>query len=160
MLVTATLVLYSKTLWTHCLLNLCAASQMQPDGTLPDGVPNPLLPERRATTDAAVRAAGADLGIAWDGDFDRCFFMMQEIFIEDYYCIGLLAQELLRRVPGGKVVYDTRAYWNTRDVVLAAGGQPVMGKTGHAFMKERMRAEDACTAAKSTAGCRMPPPYS
>ena len=118
--------------------------QMQPDGTFPDGVPNPLLPERRAATAAAVRESGADMGIAWDGDFDRCFFYDAEgNFIEGYYCIGLLAQELLRRVPGGKVVHDTRVYWNTRDVVLAAGGQPIMGKTGHAFMKERMRAEDA-----------------
>ena len=118
--------------------------QMQPDGTFPDGVPNPLLPERRAATAAAVREADADMGIAWDGDFDRCFFYDAEgNFIEGYYCIGLLAQELLRRVPGGKVVHDTRVYWNTRDVVLAAGGLPVMGKTGHAFMKERMRAEDA-----------------
>ena len=118
--------------------------QMQPDGTFPDGVPNPLLPERRAATAAAVRESGADLGVAWDGDFDRCFFYDADgNFIEGYYCIGLLAQELLRRVPGGKVVHDTRVYWNTREVVLAAGGQPVMGKTGHAFMKERMRAEDA-----------------
>ena len=118
--------------------------QMQADGTFPDGVPNPLLPERRAATAAAVRESGADLGVAWDGDFDRCFFYdAGGNFIEGYYCIGLLAQELLRRVPGGKVVYDTRVYWNTREVVQAAGGQPVMGKTGHAFMKERMRAEDA-----------------
>ena len=118
--------------------------QMQPDGTFPDGVPNPLLPERRAATAAAVRESGADMGVAWDGDFDRCFFYdAAGNFIEGYYCIGLLAQELLRRLPGGKVVHDTRVYWNTRDVVLAAGGQPIMGKTGHAFMKERMRAEDA-----------------
>lgn len=117
---------------------------MEPDGTFPNGVPNPLLPERRAATAAAVREAGADMGVAWDGDFDRCFFYDGEgNFIEGYYCIGLLAQELLRRVPGGKIVYDTRVYWNTREVVLAAGGQPIMGKTGHAFMKERMRAEDA-----------------
>ncbi|MDY0260234.1 MAG: phosphomannomutase [Desulfovibrio sp.] len=117
---------------------------MEPDGSFPNGVPNPLLPERRAATAAAVREAGADMGIAWDGDFDRCFFYDGEgNFIEGYYCIGLLAQELLRRAPGGKVVHDTRVYWNTREVVLAAGGQPVMGKTGHAFMKERMRAEDA-----------------
>lgn len=117
---------------------------MEPDGTFPHGVPNPLLPERRAATAAAVREAGADMGIAWDGDFDRCFLYDGDgNFIEGYYCIGLLAQELLRRAPGGKVVHDTRVYWNTREVVLAAGGQPVMGKTGHAFMKERMRAEDA-----------------
>ena len=117
---------------------------MEPDGSFPNGVPNPLLPERRAATAAAVREAGADMGVAWDGDFDRCFFYDGDgNFIEGYYCIGLLAQELLRRAPGGKVVHDTRVYWNTREVVLAAGGQPVMGKTGHAFMKERMRAEDA-----------------
>ena len=117
---------------------------MEPDGSFPNGVPNPLLPERRAATAAAVREAGADMGVAWDGDFDRCFFYDGDgNFIEGYYCIGLLAQELLRRAPGGKVVHDTRVYWNTREVVLAAGGRPVMGKTGHAFMKERMRAEDA-----------------
>ncbi len=118
--------------------------RMEPDGAFPNGVPNPLLPERRAATAAAVREAGADMGIAWDGDFDRCFLYDGDgNFIEGYYCIGLLAQELLRRAPGGKVVHDTRVYWNTREVVLAAGGRPVMGKTGHAFMKERMRAEDA-----------------
>lgn len=117
---------------------------MEPDGAFPNGVPNPLLPERRAATSAAVREAGADMGVAWDGDFDRCFFYDGDgNFIEGYYCIGLLAQELLQRKPGGKIVHDTRVYWNTREVVLAAGGQPVMGKTGHAFMKERMRAEDA-----------------
>ena len=118
--------------------------QMLPDGIFPDGVPNPLLPERRAATAAAVRENSADMGVAWDGDFDRCFFYDAEgNFIEGYYCVGLLAQELLRRMPGGKVVHDTRVYWNTRDVVLASGGLPIMGKTGHAFMKERMRAEDA-----------------
>lgn len=117
---------------------------MEPDGSFPNGVPNPLLPERRAATAAAVRAAGADMGIAWDGDFDRCFFYDADgKFIEGYYCIGLLAEELLRSAPGGRIVHDARVYWNTQDVVRAAGGVPVMGKTGHAFMKERMRAEDA-----------------
>ena len=117
---------------------------MEPDGTFPNGVPNPLLPERRAATGAAVREAGADMGVAWDGDFDRCFFYDGEgNFIEGYYCIGLLASELLRRIPGGAVVHDTRVYWNTREIVVAEGGRPVMSKTGHSFMKERMRAEDA-----------------
>ena len=121
-----------------------ACRQMEPDGHFPNGVPNPLLPEKRQATAEAVRRAGADLGIAWDGDFDRCFFYDSEgRFIEGYYLIGLLAGELLRRFPGGKVIHDTRVYWNTREMVLAAGGTPIMGKTGHAFMKERMRAEDA-----------------
>ena len=117
---------------------------MEPDGSFPNGVPNPLLPERRAATAAAVRETGADMGVAWDGDFDRCFLYDGEgNFIEGYYCIGLLATELLRRIPGGTVVHDTRVYWNTRDLVLGAGGRPVMGKTGHSFMKERMRAANA-----------------
>ena len=118
--------------------------QMEPDGHFPNGVPNPLLPERRRATVEAVRRSGADLGIAWDGDFDRCFFYDSEgNFIEGYYCVGLLASEILRHAPGGKIVHDPRVYWNTRELVLAAGGVPIMGKTGHAFMKERMRAEDA-----------------
>lgn len=117
---------------------------VEPDGTFPHGVPNPLLPERRKATAEAVRTAGVDMGVAWDGDFDRCFLYDGDgNFIEGYYCVGLLAEELLRHAPGGKVVHDTRVYWNTREVVLAAGGVPIMGKTGHAFMKERMRAEDA-----------------
>jgi len=117
---------------------------MQPDGHFPLGVPNPLLPERREATARAVREHGADLGLAWDGDFDRCFFYDHEgRFIEGYYLIGLLAGELLRSFPGGKVVHDTRVYWNTREVVTELGGKPVMGKTGHAFMKERMRVENA-----------------
>ncbi|MDR2819368.1 MAG: phosphomannomutase [Desulfovibrio sp.] len=118
--------------------------QTEPDGHFPNGVPNPLLPERRQKTAAAVRETGADLGIAFDGDFDRCFFYDSDgNFIEGYYCVGILAEEMLRRFPGGKILYDTRAYWNTRDIVLNCGGRPVMGKTGHAFMKEKMREIDA-----------------
>ncbi len=117
---------------------------MEPDGTFPNGVPNPLLPERREATSKAVVAVHADMGLAWDGDFDRCFFYDGEgQFIEGYYLVGLLAQAMLLHCPGGKIVHDPRVYWNTQDMVLAAGGVPVMGKTGHAFMKERMRAEDA-----------------
>ena len=118
--------------------------QMEPDGTFPNGVPNPLLPEKRTATARAVREHKADLGIAWDGDFDRCFFYDNEgNFIEGYYLVGLLASELLPRFPGARIIYDTRVYWNTRELIQAGGGIPVMGKTGHAFMKERMRAEDA-----------------
>lgn len=115
-----------------------------PDGSFPNGVPNPLLPEKRAATAAAVRESGADLGIAWDGDFDRCFlFDEQGDFIEGYYLVGLLAQVLLAKAPGCRIIHDPRLVWNTREVVRAAGGVPVMARTGHAYIKERMRAEDA-----------------
>jgi phosphomannomutase/phosphoglucomutase len=116
----------------------------EPDGRFPHGIPNPLLPENRAATADAVRAHGADFGIAWDGDFDRCFFFDAEgRFIEGYYLVGLLAAQLLEKHPGGRIVHDPRLCWNTIDMVKAAGGVPVMSKTGHAFIKERMRAEDA-----------------
>ncbi|WP_159015899.1 phosphomannomutase [Cognatiluteimonas profundi] len=118
--------------------------QHEPDGTFPHGIPNPLLPDSRAATADAVRAHGADLGIAWDGDFDRCFFFDADgRFIEGYYLVGLLAKTLLARHPGGKVIHDPRLVWNTIEMVQAAGGVPIMSKTGHAFIKERMRAENA-----------------
>ena len=116
----------------------------EPDGTFPNGIPNPLLPENRSVTIEAVREHGADLGLAWDGDFDRCFFFDEHgAFIEGYYLVGLLAAASLRDHPGAGIVHDPRLIWNTIDMVEAAGGRPIMNKTGHAFMKERMRAEDA-----------------
>ncbi|HPF36351.1 MAG TPA: phosphomannomutase [Candidatus Krumholzibacteria bacterium] len=116
----------------------------EPDPTFPHGIPNPLLPENRAATAAAVREHGADVGLAWDGDFDRCFFFDGTgAFVEGYYLVGLLARAALRLEPGGRIIHDPRLTWNTVDVVNAAGGTPVMNKTGHAFIKERMRAEDA-----------------
>lgn len=116
----------------------------QPDGEFPNGIPNPLLPENRATTADAVRANGADMGIAWDGDFDRCFlFDEQGDFIEGYYIVGLLAEAFLLKHPGEKIIHDPRLIWNTVDMVKHAGGVPVQSKTGHAFIKERMRAENA-----------------
>ena len=116
----------------------------QPDGHFPNGVPNPLLPERRAATAAAVRAHGADFGIAWDGDFDRCFlFDAGGRFIEGYYLVGLLAEVMLAKHPGARILHDPRLTWNTIEQVRAAGGVPVQSKTGHAFMKERLRLEDA-----------------
>jgi len=115
-----------------------------PDGNFPNGIPNPLLPENRAITANAVRAHGADLGIAWDGDFDRCFcFDEQGRFIEGYYLVGWLATELLKRHPGAKIIHDPRLIWNTQELVTAAGGIAIQSKTGHAFIKERMRTEDA-----------------
>ncbi|TQI79820.1 phosphomannomutase [Serratia fonticola] len=116
----------------------------QPDGTFPNGIPNPLLPECRADTSNAVREHGADMGIAFDGDFDRCFLFDENgEFIEGYYIVGLLAEAFLQKQPGAKIIHDPRLSWNTVDVVTQAGGEPVMSKTGHAFIKERMRAEDA-----------------
>ena len=116
----------------------------EPDGSFPHGIPNPLLPENRAATAQAVRESGADIGIAWDGDFDRCFFFDAEgRFIEGYYLVGLLAAQLLAKNSGGRIIHDPRLTWNTIEMVHEAGGVPVLGKTGHAFIKERMRTEDA-----------------
>ena len=116
----------------------------EPDGTFPNGIPNPLLPECRNATAEAVRTHGADAGIAWDGDFDRCFlFDDRGEFIEGYYIVGLLAEAFLLKHPGEKIIHDPRLTWNTVDMVTAAGGIPIQSKTGHAFIKERMRAEDA-----------------
>jgi len=114
------------------------------DGNFPNGIPNPLLPENREATARVIRATGADLGIAWDGDFDRCFFFDDKgNFIEGYYIVGLLAWNLLCRYPGAKIIHDPRLTWNTIDLARRAGGIPVQSKTGHAFIKERMRLEDA-----------------
>ena len=115
-----------------------------PDGTFPNGIPNPLLAENRADTRHAVINGHADMGIAWDGDFDRCFLFDEKgQFVEGYYIVGLLAQAFLDKDPKSSIIYDPRVYWNTEDIVKSAGGVPIKCKTGHAFIKERMRAEDA-----------------
>lgn len=116
----------------------------QPDGSFPNGIPNPLLPENRAATAEAVKAHNADMGIAWDGDFDRCFLFDENgRFIEGYYIVGLLAEAFLNKEPGAKIIHDPRLTWNTIDIVERAGGQAIQSKTGHAFIKERMRKENA-----------------
>jgi len=124
----------------------------QPDGHFPNGIPNPLLIENRASTSEAVIAHKADMGIAWDGDFDRCFlFDEQGQFIEGYYIVGLLAENFLAKAARAtetksskqKIIHDPRLTWNTIDIVEQAGGQAIQSKTGHAFIKERMRSEDA-----------------
>src|SRR5210317_538218 len=116
----------------------------EPDGTFPNGIPNPLLPENRGVTRNAVLANGAGLGLAWDGDFDRCFFFDEQgEFVEGYYIVGLLANAFLAKEPDARIIHDPRLTWNTIDIVEKAGGRAVMSKTGHAFIKERMRAEDA-----------------
>ena len=116
----------------------------EPDGTFPNGIPNPLLVDNRAATGDAVIAAGADMGIAWDGDFDRCFlFDERGEFVEGYYIVGLLAEAFLLKNPGAKIIHDPRLTWNTQDIAQVNGGSAIQSKTGHAFIKERMRAEDA-----------------
>jgi phosphomannomutase len=116
----------------------------EPDGHFPNGVPNPLLEGNRAPTIEAVRQSEADFGIAWDGDFDRCFFFdAQGRFVEGYYIVGLLAEAFLKNYPGEKIIHDPRLTWNTVDIVEAGGGIPIVTKTGHAFIKERMRSENA-----------------
>ncbi len=115
----------------------------EPDGHFPNGIPNPMLEANRAPTIEAIRHSGADFGIAWDGDFDRCFlFDERGAFIEGYYIVGLLASVLLRGEPGGRVVHDPRLTWNTVEMVKACGGSPVLSKSGHAFIKQRMREVD------------------
>jgi len=116
----------------------------QADGNFPNGIPNPLLIENRSATRDAVITHHADIGIAWDGDFDRCFlFDEQGQFIEGYYIVGLLAENFLNKHRGAKVIHDPRLTWNTLDIVEQTGGQAIQSKTGHAFIKERMRIEDA-----------------
>tara|TARA_B110000967_G_scaffold209010_1_gene263282 strand:+ start:1569 stop:2930 length:1362 start_codon:yes stop_codon:yes gene_type:complete len=115
-----------------------------PDGKFPNGIPNPLLPENREVTAQAVLKHKADFGIAWDGDFDRCFLFDEKgEFIEGYYIVGLLAESFLAKNPGEKIIHDPRLTWNTIDIVKRAGGIPIQSKTGHAFIKERMRIENA-----------------
>lgn len=116
----------------------------EPDGTFPRGIPNPLLPECRQDTVDAVLSHQADIGLAWDGDFDRCFFFDHEGgFIEGYYMVGLLAQALLKKHPNENIIYDPRLTWNTEDMVQQASGNAIMSKTGHAFIKETMREKNA-----------------
>ena len=116
----------------------------EPDGSFPLGLPNPLLPGNREFTAQAVRDHRADLGLAWDGDFDRCFFFDEKgNFIEGYYLVGLLAEYFLSKHPGAAIIHDPRLIWNTIDLVTARGGRPIQSQTGHAFIKEKMRAAGA-----------------
>ncbi|GAA4348800.1 phosphomannomutase CpsG [Kangiella taiwanensis] len=116
----------------------------EPDGTFPNGIPNPILEENRQVTSDAVLENNADIGIAWDGDFDRCFLFDEKgQFIEGYYIVGLLAEAFLKKNPGAKIVHDPRLTWNTVDIVEENGGTPVQSKCGHAFIKDVMRTEDA-----------------
>jgi phosphomannomutase/phosphomannomutase/phosphoglucomutase len=123
-----------------------------PDGTFPNGIPNPMLEENRDATADAVRRNGADLGLAWDGDYDRCFFFDEHgTFIEGYYLVGLLAEMFLKREPGARIVHDPRLTWNTIDIVKKNGGEPVLCKSGHAFIKAKMRQVDGAYGGEMSA---------
>ncbi len=115
-----------------------------PDPEFPNGVPNPLLPDNRSHTIEAVKKHNADLGVAWDGDYDRCFFFDERgNFIEGYYIVGLLAKSILKNNPGENIVHDPRLIWNTLDIVKTNGGTAVQSISGHAFIKEKMREVNA-----------------
>jgi len=116
----------------------------QPDASFPNGIPNPLLPENQPVTSEAVTRSGADIGIAWDGDFDRCFlFDHLGRFVAGEYIVGLLAEAFLAKEPGATIVHDPRVVWNTQDIVAKGGGRTVQARTEHAFMKQAMRATGA-----------------
>lgn len=116
----------------------------EPDSEFPNGVPNPLLPENRQATVDAVLRNKADLGVAWDGDYDRCFFFDEEgNFIEGYYIVGLLAKSILKNHPGENIVHDPRLTWNTLEIVKANRGNAVQSVSGHAYIKEKMREVNA-----------------
>ncbi len=124
----------------------------QPDGTFPNGIPNPMLLENQAATADVVRRTKADIGLAWDGDYDRCFFFDEQgQFIEGYYLVGLLAEVFLKREPGARIVHDPRLTWNTQDLVRRHGGVPVLCKSGHAFIKQKMREVDGAYGGEMSA---------
>jgi phosphomannomutase len=124
----------------------------EPNGHFPQGVPNPMLEENRGPTLEALKKSGADVGIAWDGDYDRCFFYDSKgSFIEGYYIVGLLAESFLAKQPGAAIVYDPRLTWNTIDTVKRLGGVPVMSKSGHAFIKQKMREVDGAYGGEMSA---------
>jgi phosphomannomutase/phosphomannomutase/phosphoglucomutase len=123
-----------------------------PDGSFPNGVPNPMIEANRASTIEAIRNSGAEIGLAWDGDFDRCFFFDEHGgFVEGYYLVGLLAEVFLKRFPGSRIVHDPRLTWNTIDIVQRLGGQTVLCRSGHAFIKQRMREVDAAYGGEMSA---------
>jgi phosphomannomutase len=124
----------------------------EPDGSFPNGVPNPMIEENRTVTIECLRTERADLGLAWDGDYDRCFFFDEMgQFIEGYYIVGLLAEAFLAKARGERIVHDPRLTWNTLDVVSRFGGEAVQSKSGHAFIKQRMREVDAAYGGEMSA---------
>lgn len=125
---------------------------MEPDGSFPHGVPNPMLEECRKPLADTVLREKADLGIAWDGDFDRCFFIDENgKFVEGYYMVGLLAEYFLKHHPHESIIHDPRVFWCTQKICETYGGHPVESKGGHAFMKETMRRVQGIYGAENSA---------
>ena len=123
-----------------------------PDHTFPNGIPNPLLPENHAATADVVRRTGADFGVAFDGDFDRCFFFDGAgHFVPGEYVVGLLAAIFMEKEPSAKIVHDPRVIWNTKDVVARGGCLAIQSKTGHAFIKQAMREHAAAYGGEMSA---------
>jgi phosphomannomutase len=124
----------------------------EPDGTFPNHEPNPLLPENRAFIVGKTMEEGADLGVAFDGDADRCFFVDDTgEFVPGDFATALLAEAMLAKEPGAKVIYDVRASWAVPETIERAGGVPLVNRVGHAFIKQRMRKEDAAFAGEVSA---------
>ncbi|MEM7278911.1 MAG: phosphomannomutase [Pseudomonadota bacterium] len=122
------------------------------DGSFPNGVPNPMLEENRQSTSQRVLAENADMGVAWDGDFDRCFFFDETgRFVEGYYLVALLAESVLKQSAGEAIVYDPRLVWATEEVVAKFGGKAVLSQSGHSFMKDVMRENDAAYGGEMSA---------
>ncbi len=123
-----------------------------PTAAFPNGIPNPLLPENRGETAAAVRQAGADFGVAWDGDFDRCFlFDAEGGFVDGEYVVALLAEAVLAGEPGATIVHDPRVVFATTGAVARAGGRAAVSRTGHAFVKATMRETGAAYGGEMSA---------
>ncbi len=116
----------------------------EPDSSFPNGIPNPLIKENQELTKKKILESGASLGIAFDGDFDRCFFFDERgQFVNGEYIMGILAEEFLSYKNGGVIVHDPRRIWNVQDVICKFGGKSVVSKTGHAYVKQTMRMVDA-----------------
>jgi len=124
----------------------------EPDGAFPNHEPNPLLPENRTFIVERTRAEGADLGVAYDGDADRCFFVDDTgEFVPGDFATALLARAMLEQEPGARIIYDVRASWAVPHAIEEAGGVPLVNRVGHAFIKERMREVDALFAGEVSA---------
>ncbi|HSG61253.1 MAG TPA: phosphomannomutase/phosphoglucomutase [Pseudomonadales bacterium] len=137
-------------LFEHLPATLHSAT-LTPDASYPRGVPNPMLAEQRQQTSRDMAAVGVDIGMSWDGDFDRCFFFDERgRFIDPYYVVGLLSEAYLAVHPGETIVHDVRLAWHSEQAIAAAGGVSYPSASGHAFMKQAMRDSGAIYGGETT----------